>query len=104
INSVSQAEGNSGSTTLTFTVSALPVSAQPITVDYATVDGTATAPDDYTSTSGTLTIPANAGGGTITVPVNGDTTPDPDDTFTVNLSSPTNAGISNGIGTGTIKN
>ncbi len=33
-------------------------SGKPITVDYATSDGTATAPDDYTSTSGTLSFAA----------------------------------------------
>ncbi len=40
---------------------------QAITVNYATSNGTAVAGTDYTATSGTLTIPAGATSGTVTV-------------------------------------
>ena len=50
INNVSQTEGNSGTTTFTFTVSLSgPAPAGGVTFDIATVDGSATAPTDYTS-------------------------------------------------------
>src|SRR5262249_51694283 len=71
INDVAVAEGNAGSTPATFTVSLSTVSGQVVTVDYTTVDGTATAGSDYTATSGTLTIPAGALSGTITVQLTG---------------------------------
>ena len=40
-------EGNTGTTSATFTVTLAPASGQTVTVDYATADGTATAPADY---------------------------------------------------------
>jgi peptidyl-Lys metalloendopeptidase len=61
-------------------------------------------PGDYASASGTLTIPAGATSGTITVTVNGDTEVEPNETFFVNLSNPTNATIDDAQGLGTILN
>jgi hypothetical protein len=62
-------------------------------VDYATVNGSATAGSDYTSVSGKLTIPAGAASGTINIPITGDTTIEPDETFTLNLTNATNVGF-----------
>ena len=105
INNVTLAEGNSGTTSFVFTVSLSNPSVFPITVDYATANGTATAGSDYTATSGTLTFPANSTATqTITVLVNGDTTVEANETFLVNLTNPTNATISQAQGTGTITN
>ena len=74
-------------------------------VSYATADGTATAGSDYVSASGTLTWAAgDTSSKTISVTVNGDTTVEPDETFYVNLSSPSNATISKSQGVGTIQN
>ena len=75
------------------------------TVDYATVDGTATAPSDYTAIPvSTLTFAPGDTTMPVTVLVNGDTVYEPDETFTVHLSNPTGATISNADGTGTITN
>ena len=74
----------------------------PITVHYATADGSATAGSDYTAASGDVTIPAGQTSATITVAVKGDRLPEPNETFVVNLSSPTNASIADGQGMGTI--
>ena len=105
INNVSQTEGNSGTTTFTFTVTSSAALEMPITVNYATADGTATTPGDYTAvTNGTVTIAASSTTGSATVLVNGDTTVEPDETFTVTLSNPVNATIASGTGTGTIQN
>ncbi len=104
VNDVTVTEGNAGTTTATFTVSLLPASGQPVTVNYATANGTATAGSDYASTSGTLNFAIGETSKTITVNVNGDTTPEAHETFAVNLSSPSNAAIGDGQGQGTINN
>jgi hypothetical protein len=75
-----------------------------VTIAYATGNGTAAAGSDYQAKSGTLTIPAGQSTGTITVLVNGDTTPEPNETFYVNLSGATGATIADGQGVGTILN
>ncbi|MBN1221138.1 MAG: DNRLRE domain-containing protein [Anaerolineae bacterium] len=98
-------EGDSGPTTFVFTVTLSTVSGQPVTVNYATADGTATLADnDYVSLSGPLTFPAGTTIQTITVQVNGDTTDESDETFLVNLSGPSNATLSDSQGTGLIIN
>jgi hypothetical protein len=106
INDVGRTEGNSGTTGFTFTVSLSPASIQTVTVHWATADGTATTSDsDYQGASGTLTFQPGQTTQTITIPVIGDTKNEPDETFFVNLSSPSSpAIISRGQGTGTIVN
>ena len=100
INDVTVAEASGAAAAFTVTLNA--VSAQVVTVAYATSAGTASAGLDYTSISSTLTIPAGRLTGTIRVPILDDTLDEPDETFTVTLSSPTNATISDDSGTGTI--
>lgn len=104
INNVIQNEGNSGLTPFTFTVTLSGPTTQTVTINYATSNGTAIAPGDYnailptqlTFSPGELTKP-------VTVLVTGDTNVEPDETFFVNMSGATNAGIANSQGTGTIK-
>jgi len=103
IANTSLVEGNAGAQTATFTVSLSAVSSATVTVQYATADGTATAGSDYSATSGTLTFAPGETQKTIVVPVSGDTIAEPDETFLVNLSNPTNATVG-GQGTGTIQN
>jgi hypothetical protein len=105
IGDASLAEGNSGAANMNFTVSLSGTSVQDVTVQYATADDTATtAGNDYTATSGTLTIPAGNLTGTISVPIKGDTTVEAGKTFFVNLSSPTRATIADAQAVGTITN
>lgn len=104
IDDVSVVEGNAGTTNAVFTVSLSAASGQTVVVNYATADGTATQPADYTSTSGTLTFTSGQTTRTVTVPVNGDTVPEANETFFVNLSGATNATISDNQGVGTITN
>jgi uncharacterized repeat protein (TIGR01451 family) len=104
INDVSVAEGDSGTTPATFTVTLSTASGQTVMVNYATADNTAGAGSDYQSTSGTLTFNPGDTTRTVTVLVNGDTTFEQAETFFVNLSSPTNATISDNQGLGTITN
>jgi hypothetical protein len=105
INDVSMAEGNSGTTAFNFTVSMDAAQAAPVTVDFATADGTATQPSDYASSSGTVTFAPGVTTQPVTVQVNGDTAVEPNETFNVNLSNATgNAAITDAQGVGTIVN
>ena len=105
IDNVTQAEGNSGQTAFQFTVSLDAPSANPVTVDYATADFSATSPGDYTAGTGTVTFAPGDTSETVTVQVNGDTAAEPDETFNVNLSNATgNAAILDAQGVGTITN
>jgi hypothetical protein len=101
VSDVSIVEGNSGMQSATFTVTLSKPSSQTVTVSYATSDGAATAGSDYQASTGTLTIPAGQMTGLITVLVNGDRLGESNETFVVNLSSPTNATIADGQGVGT---
>ncbi len=103
IKDVTVTEGDTGTTDATFTVSLSEAIGRQVTVDYATADGTATASQDYTATSGTLTFNAGETSKTITVPVIGDTTTESNETFYVNLTNPSNATIADGQGVGTIQ-
>ena len=74
------------------------------TVDYATADGTATAGEDYTATSGTLTFGPGESLKTVSVPVLDDALDEGEETFTLRLSNARGAQIADGEATGTIKN
>lgn len=104
INSVQVTEGDSGATDAVFTVSLAGLSAQTVTVRFATADGTAVSGSDYTANSGTLTFAPGVASATISVRVNGDEAVEPDETFQVVLSQPVNATLFNSAGTGTIRN
>jgi hypothetical protein len=103
INDVTVMEGDSGSVNAVFTVSMSPASsASTVTVDFVTSNGSATQPGDYSAVNGTLTFAPGQTTRTIIVPVNGDTIPEPSETFFVNLNNPTNADIADDQGQGTI--
>ena len=102
INDVTVPEGNSGTANATLTVTLSATSAQTVKVDFATADGTATAPSDYQANNGTLTFNPGDLTKTITVLVNGDTMDEPNETFFVNLSNVVNAVILDSQGQGTI--
>jgi hypothetical protein len=95
-------EGNTGTTSAVFTVTLSAPSSTSVTVNYATAPGSAVAPADYTSASGTLTFNPGETSQQIVVLVQGDTVTEANETFSVNLSGPTNATIADGSGLGTI--
>jgi hypothetical protein len=102
INDVTVAEGNSGTTQAIFTVSLSETSSQTVSVNYSTADGSATAPGDYASDSGTLTFGSGVLTRPITVTVQGDILDENHETFRVNLSDPNGAILSRNQGQGTI--
>jgi len=101
---VMEGDGGAGATSAVFTVTLTdPPAGQPVTVNYATFVGTASAGADFAPASGTVTF--TPGGPTtqnITVGVNGDTLQEDTESFAVTLSSPTNATIVGPSGTGYI--
>ena len=102
---VSIAEGDSGTKSMVFTVKLSAASANVVRFDAATADGTALAGSDYTATaSAALRIPAGNTTKTFAVPIVGDATPEPNETFTVNLINPVGATLSDNQAIGTITN
>lgn len=97
-------EGASGSKALTFAVALSRSSTVPVTVHWATVDGTATAGSDFTAASGTVTFAPGKSSATVVVRVLGDRTKEPTETFVVRLSDPRSATITRTVGTGHILN
>src|SRR5262249_16047142 len=107
INDVTVTEGNTGTTNAGFTGSLSAASGLPTTVAVATANGVtnpATAGTDYTSVAATLTFAPGVTTQLITVAVTGDAVFEVNETFLVNLASPTNATILDGQGVGTITN
>jgi hypothetical protein len=105
VNDVVANEGNSGTTPFTFTITRSGNTNGSSTVKYSTSDGTATAGTDYTAVP--LTSVTFAPGETtkaVTVNVTGDTTAEPDEGFSVVLSAPVGAAISDTTATATIRN
>ena len=80
-----------------FLVTLDPAASGTVTVNYATQDGTAAAPADYTATSGTLTFaPGETRKSTALVPIADDNEEDTGETFRLLLSNPTGSDANNG--------
>ena len=90
--------------TLDFAVTLDREAANTVTVAYATADGTATAGQDYTATSGTLTFQPGERAKTVSVPVLEDDHDEGSETLTLRLSNIQGATVADGEGTGTITN
>jgi Bacterial Ig-like domain (group 3)/FG-GAP-like repeat len=104
VDDVSVAEGDSGTKTLTFTVSLSAASSLTVAANFATADASANAGSDYQAATGSLTFNPGETSKTVAVSITGDTTNEPDETFVVNISNPVNATVSDGQGVGTIVN
>ena len=100
--SVSDLSVSEDASTATFTVSLPSPAVETMTVDYATIDGTATAGSDYVSTSGTLTFAPGDSIQSVTVPLTGDSIDEADETFVLELTSPAGAVIADGQGIATL--
>ncbi len=109
IGDVAVTEGNSGTTNASFTVTLAGAVQGGFTVPVSSVNGSAIAPSDYTAVAGgaSLTFTGNAGETRqVTVAVVGDTIVEANETFEVQLGTPSVAGVSvsDGTGVGTINN
>ena len=100
--SVADARTPEGAGEAVFAVTLSPPALRPVTVAYATEDGTASAGTDYQATSGELRFAPGETELTVSVPLLGDRTPEADETFMVRLSSPVNAKVGRAAAAGTI--
>jgi hypothetical protein len=105
VGDASVAEGNSGTTTVSFVVTASAASSSAISFNAATTDGTATAGSDYVALApGPVLLAAGSTSRTVSVTVNGDTAVEPNETFNLVLSNPSGATLADDTGTATITN
>ncbi|WGD31100.1 Calx-beta domain-containing protein [Ancylobacter sp. WKF20] len=104
ISDASVAEGNDGTSYLSFTVTLSKAAASAVSVAYASANGTATAGQDYQAVSGTLTFAAGETSKVIRVPVIGDKVVEANEALSIALSKPSGATLADASGTGTITN
>ena len=89
-------EGNTGTTPITFTLTVNSAVHAGVSVDWATADGTATQPLDYTAANGTVTFAAGETTKTVTAQIVGETGEESYETFLVNLSNAVGVTIGDG--------
>jgi hypothetical protein len=107
ISDVTLTEGNSGVKLATFNFTLSSASGLTISVNFATANGTTTAPGsgaDYFANSSVLSFTPGTTLRTVSISIFGDAFFEPDETFFVNLTNPVNATISDAQGVGTIQN
>ena len=95
-------EGNGGTRTVSINVWLSAPAGLPVTVSFATTDGTATAGADYVARTGSVVFPAGVTSRDVDVLVNGDLDFESDEEFHIDLTAPVNATIADGRGTVTI--
>ncbi len=93
-----------GGAPLAFAVTLSRAAAGQVTVDYQTVNGTASAGTDYTATNGTLTFEAGESSQTVEVSVLDDSHDEGEETMTLRLSNPSEGRLADAEATGTIEN
>jgi hypothetical protein len=93
----------SGSQTAIFTVQLSQSATSPVTVQYATADGSATAGVNYTPANGTVVFGPNEVSQTISVPVAPGGLTQGTKSFFVSLSAPSGGLIDRSVGVGTIR-
>jgi hypothetical protein len=86
-------EGNLGARRVAVVVELSARSSKSVSVNYATVNGTALAGSDYAATSGKLTFAPGETRKSIQVPVTGDRRPEGDESFDVKLGGTKNAKV-----------
>jgi hypothetical protein len=98
-------EGNSGTRVMNFHVSLSNPWGQGVTVNFATLNGTAkTSDNDYVAKSGSLYFAPGETSQLIQIVIKGDTRKEQNETFQVRLSGASGATIEDGQATGTIFN
>ncbi len=101
--SINDVTVNEAAGTMTFTVTLDQPTTATVSVNFATTPGSAVSPEDFTSVVGSLTFAPGVTTQVVTVNIKNDGIYEGSETFNVNLSTPTNATIGDGVGIGTIK-
>ena len=104
--SVSDVRANEGNTAgaISFTIRLSAASTSPVTVRFDTQNGTALAGSDFTAVGATITFAPGEIAKTVSIAVLGDTTVEPDETFSIVLTSPVGATLGTSRGTATLVN
>ena len=89
---------------ISFEVTLSAAASEPVTVDWSTADGTATAGQDYVASSGTLTFATGETAHTVAVTVLDDAHDEGSETFALHLSNAAGAELADAEATGTISN
>src|SRR5882672_3041827 len=98
ISAVGALKGNAGTSDALATVALSIPSANPVTVQYATTDGTALQGTDYLASAGSVTFPAGTTSQTVVVPILGDRLARGNKTFKLSLKAPTGALLGTAFG------
>ncbi len=102
VDDVTVTEGDGEPRTARFSIRVHPASPDPVTVDYATEDGTAVAGEDYQDVAGSLSFPAWTSERTVEVPIVGDVLYEPEESFLFRLSQAAGVPLADAAGTGSI--
>ena len=100
---IADARGREAGGQLVFEVTLSGAAGRPVSVGYATIEGTARAGEDYEAVAGTATIAAGGTGTRIVVPLLPDVISERDETFSVALSGAIGARLGDALATGTIE-
>jgi len=82
-----------GNATFTVSLNQAVIAGDSVTIDYTTLDGSATAGNDYTAATTNIPIPAGSISGPIVVPISNDLIDEGDEVFFVNLTASTPNGL-----------
>ena len=104
INGFSLVEGNSGASVRNFAITLNAPSGQPVSIDVATANGSATAGTDYNATTASFAFQPGETTKNFPVTILGDTAPESDESFSAVLSGAFNVTIATGTATATIVN
>lgn len=104
IDDIAKAEGTGGSTPFAFTITLDKVATNPVTVTYATEEGSAKADDFTMVTNQQVSFQAGETSKQVIISVVGDNVKEGDEQFTVRITATTQGIFAKGTGTGTIIN
>jgi hypothetical protein len=102
VSDITVLEGNAGSSDAVFNLSLSKPSSQPIPINFATANGSATAGSDYTAAASSITFSPGTTNQTITVKILGDTVQEPTEFFVLNLTGVEGATLARDQATATI--
>jgi hypothetical protein len=97
-------EGASGTSVAPFEIQLSAPSSNTVKVDYSTANGSATSGSDYTAVSGQATFAPGQQSVVVNVPIAGDATVEADETFSLKLANPLQAGLTVAEASATILN
>jgi hypothetical protein len=102
VTDVTVTEGNSGTRSAAFEIKLAPAASYQMTIHYRTGGGSARAGADYSSRSGSVSFQPGESTKVVSVPVLGDVVDEPNETFSLEITSAGGGQIQDGRGQATI--